>query len=223
MKYLKIMPLIEKEQKTFATIISDGTLRVQSTEDDPHARKREWELKDGTKGVKYERIYKGLTGKIINVEFYDGDYGKSLNITFEKDSPNEDDIIVAIGTATNFAEDLMKKLPSINFAEPVTFSPYSFVGDDGKTKKGVTVWQGEEGGKEKIQNFFYDPDKKKNTNKFPNPEGNVKEYDSDDWKIYFTKTRKFLVKYIEDNIIPKFESKKLEELGDEIKAEDIPM
>ena len=62
----------------------------------------------------------------------------------------------------------------------------------------------------KIDNFFYDKTLKENINGYPNPEfkknkktGEVKPFDSDDWKIYFISARKFLEEYMTDNILPK--------------------
>lgn len=186
------MGLEKKERKNYATIISDGSIRVPSTEDDPSAVKREYETSDGKKGVKYEEVYDTLSGVIQDINFFDGDFGKVLNVTI-------DDITLSINTNVNFGEDFMKKLPNIDLNEEVYLSPYSFEDDKKKIRKGITVYQKGE----KLQNFFFDPENKENINGYPNPEGDIKDYSKEDWKIYFMQARKFLVKYTEENIIPK--------------------
>lgn len=175
---------------------SDGTLRMPVPEGTEGATVREYETSDGKKGVKHELVFNKLEGKITKVEFFDGEFGKLIQLTVTDDSG---DVVLSVNTSQNYGEDLMKKLPNINFDLPVAFSPYSFEDDKGKVRKGISIVQNDN----KIQNFFYDPVKQKNINGYPDPEPG-KEYDKEDWKVYFIQARKFLVKYTEDNIIPKF-------------------
>jgi hypothetical protein len=194
------MSFIEQDRKKYATILSsDGKVHVTSTENDSLAVKREYENKDKQKAIKYERVYNGLKGMINNIEFYEGDFGKMINVSIADDG-DEENTILSMSLATNFADDFMKKLPNINLAEPITLIPYAFTADNGKDKKGVTILQQ---GRKKILNFFYDPITKVNINGFPTPEGDRKTYDKDMWKIYFMQCRKFLQNYIETNILPK--------------------
>lgn len=176
---------------------SDGTLRLTVDAGTEGAKLREYETSDGKKGSKWELTFKSLSGKITNIQTYEGDYGKNLLVTLSYDGGED---TISFNTATPFGEDFMKKLPNINLDEYVTIAPYSFVDDNGKTRKGVTVSQGDV----KLQNYFYDVEKKKNLHKYPEPEGDVSKFDKDDWKIYFTKCRKFLVKNTEDNFLPAF-------------------
>lgn len=198
------MGLIEKDFKTYANIISDGSIRIKCDENDEKAVKRDWELKDGTKGTKFERVYKGISGMIIDISFHDADFGKMLHVTFESDEDGKPDTTLTLNTNSNFAQDLMKKLPNVDLNKKVSLSPYSFEDDKGKIRKGIVVWQGEDGKKEKIQSFFYDPETQKATNGIPVPQGDTKKFDSDDWKMYFTVVKKFLVSYIEEKIIYNF-------------------
>jgi len=179
---------------------SDGTLRLVVPEGTEGAKFREYEYKDSktgetVKGSKWELIFKSLSGKITNIQQYDGDYGMNLMVTLTYDGGED---TISIGTATPFGEDFMKKLPNIKLEEFVTFSPFAFTDDNGKMRKGISITQGDE----KIKNFFYDAEKKKNLNKYPNPDGKVDEYTKDDWKIYFMQARKFLIKYTEENFLP---------------------
>ena len=184
--------LTKNDSKTYVSILGDGSLRVQVQEGTPDAVRREFEKSDGTKGVKHELVYDALSGKITNVSFFEGDYGKLLQV---KITDKGSSVYLSLSTSLNFGEDLMKKLPNINLDEDVKLVPYSFEDDNGKTKKGITVYQN----KEKVKNFFFDADNKKNINGYPDPEGDIGKYDSDDWKLYFISARKFLVEYTEKN------------------------
>lgn len=197
------MALTKGDEKKFVSILSDGSLRLPVVEGTEGAIKREYEMSDKTMGVKHELVFKSLSGVITDIAFFEGDFGKLIQVTFfDKEAEVEaQEFVLSIGTATNFGEDLLKKLPSVDLTKEVTLTPYSFEDDRGKTRRGVTLLQDGE----KITNFFYDIEKKKNINKYPDPEGDTKTYDSDDWKMYFTKARKFLVKYAEDNLVKKEE------------------
>ena len=88
----------------------------------------------------------------------------------------------------------MKKLPAINLSQPVKLIPYSFEDEKGKSKKGVTVYQGEN----KIDSYYWDKMEKKSINGMPEPEGDTSKFDSDDWKMHFMVVRKFLIKEVEN-------------------------
>lgn len=194
-----------RSYKTFASIISDGSIRVKTDESNPLAVKRDWELADGTKGTKYELVYTELSGVIQDIEFRDGDYGTSLNIAFQ-DNEGEP-IILTMNIESTYAEDLMKKLPAIDYLREVTVKPYSFEDDNKRLKRGISVSQGEI----KVKNFFYDADKKTNLHDYPAiPKDHG--WDKNDWKIYFLTTRKFLKKFTEEVVIPAIPKLSTEEL-----------
>lgn len=176
---------------------SDGTLRLSVPEGTEGAVYREYETSDGKKGSKWELIFKSLCGRITNLQMFDGDYGKNLLVTLAY-TGGEDTI--SFNTTTPFGEDFMKKLPNINLDEFVTIAPYNFTDDNGKVRKGVTVTQGDV----KLSNYFYNPEEKKNLHGYPEPEGDTSMYDKDDWKIYFTQCRKFLVKNVEEKFLPAY-------------------
>lgn len=185
----------------YVYILSDGLLREKVNEGAEGAELRKWTSKDGSKsGEKWERTYKDMTGFITAVKFDEGEYGEQIQVTFED---GEDKVILTLPVASNFGEDLMKKLPAVNFEEKVTVSPYAFTADNGKDKRGVNLYQKSD----KVSNFFYDFEKKEVINGFPTPEGDTKEYSKDDWKIHFLQVRKFLVKYTKERIVPRFTSK----------------
>lgn len=169
--------------KEFVSIIG-GKFRKQVEEGTPESIKREYEKSDGSKGVKYELVFHSVEGIISDISFVDTDFGKVCHIGI-------DGVTVSTGTDGRYFADIVKRLAGADLSKPVTLKPYDFEAD-GKKLTGVSVQQGGE----KLKNFFYDG--KKNLHGFPVMED--ENPDSDDWKIYFTKVKKFLVKYVEENM-----------------------
>lgn len=232
------MGYVEVDNKKYAIILSDGSVRIPTSEQNPDAVKREIETSDGRTMTKYELVKKGLKGRIIGITFKETDFGKVMNVAFHPEDFDGEQVILSLSVAQNFADDLMKKLPNVNFEKEVSLSPYSFTDDKGKLRKGITVWQLVNDGdtaQTKIESYFSDKEAKKAKNGFPEPDGDTKTYDKDDWKMYFMKTRKFLVGYTEENIIPKLannpintlaaagiKTKEVIEPTDEINVADVP-
>ena len=178
--------------KTFATVISDGSIRVQAEENEPGAVRREYEKPDKTKGMKWEKVYANLDGIINSIKFKDSDFGQFLDIEI-------DGIVLSLGTAGNFCQDLMKKLPNVKLDEVVILAPYSFTADNGKLMKGITVYQNGE----KLKSAFWDDEAKQVLHGFPTVSKEESErYQKDDWKIFFIGVKKFLINYTEKNVIP---------------------
>lgn len=191
------MALKKGEDKEYVSILADGTLRLPVPEGTEGAVTREYETSDGKKGVKHELVFKSLEGKITNVSFFEGEFGKLIQLEITDDAGS---FTLSVNTSLNFGEDILKKLPAIDLSKDVEITPYSFEDEKGKSKKGVTITQDGV----KITNFFYDVDSKKTLHKYPEvSKADSKKYDKDDWKMFFMKARKFLVKYTEDNIIKK--------------------
>jgi hypothetical protein len=177
---------------------SDGTLRLTVDEGTEGAKLRKYETSDGKEGSKWELIFKSLTGKITNLQMYEGDYGTNLMVTLSYDGGSD---TISINTNTPFGEDFMKKLPNINLDEFVTLAPYSFVDEKGKTRKGITVTQGDV----KLKDFFTDSeDYKKKLHGYPMPKGDTDKYTTDKWKLYFAEARIFLSDYTTEKFIPAF-------------------
>jgi len=203
------MSLESKELKKIITVLgSAGDFRMSVPEGTEGATKREYETSDGKKGTKTELAFKSVGGKISNVDFFDGDYGKNLMVTL--DAGDDGAVTVSLGCSTPFGEDVLKKLPNIDMNEHVVLTPYAFEGDNGKPMKGVSITQGDV----KIKNAFFDYDKKKNLLKYPAPEGDTSTFDADDWKMFFTTARKHTIKYAEENIVIQFGGVKKTELAD---------
>lgn len=183
----------------FVSILADGTLRMPVPEFTEGAVTREYETSDGKTGTKHEMVYTELSGMITKVAFFDGEYGKLLQLTIE--DGEEKPIILSVGTESNFGEDLMKKLPGIDLSVPVRIAPYSMTTDNGKTKKGVSVYQTphEFSDEVKLNNYFYNADTKTNLHGFPEiPAGRGKKpVSKEQWKMYFLEASIFLIDFIE--------------------------
>jgi hypothetical protein len=215
--------------KTFAQVISDGSIRVKVDENTPGAVKREYETPDGKTGIKWEKVYQSLSGVINSLEFKDTDYGQFMNLEV-------DGIVLSLNTEGSFAQDLMKKLPSVNLDEEIKITPYSFTGESGKNLKGVTIMQGGL----KIKSHFWDEENKKVLNGLPTVSKEASQnYQKYDWKIFFIGIKKFLINYNLTNVVPKIKPREQqfqenldkagiaapplpEDYGDEIKVDNIP-
>lgn len=194
-KYNK-MGLERVSSKTFASLVG-GRISIKAEEGADGAVKREYETSSGDKGVKWEYLYNNLRGNIQSISFVTGDYGDQIQVVVN-------DVHLSINTNSSFGSDLMKKLPNLNLEEEVNLIPWKME-KDGKIKSGLAIHQGtnqETGDPIKISDYFYDWDKKESLHDLPQPEKENKEMDSDDWKIYFLKVKKFLVDYTVKNIIP---------------------
>lgn len=192
--------LENKIEGRFVYVLSDGSIREKAEEGKPGAVRRDYEDSKGVKGTKYEYVYKSLSGQITGLSFQDGDFGLNLYVEVtDVGTTDGEPITLVLKTDSSFGEDFMKKLPNIDLTKKVKLVPYSFLDEQQRAKKGISVFVDEE----KIQGFFYDPVTKKELHGFPVVEGDRNGYDKDDWKVHFIKIRKFLVKYTEENVIPK--------------------
>ena len=202
--------------------IKEGEFKETSEESNPNAKRRDYTTKTGEEKTKFEIPSKREVGVISNivlkeVEFPNGKV-KFLEVTFN-------DTTISMSVESRHAKDFMSKLPSIDITLPVELAPYDFV-PKGKIKSlsGLTVYQS--GGK--VGSYYSDsvrnPDGTytgTSKNGMPEPEEAVKDFnrdDSDDWKMYFTQVKKFLVKETEA-----FIAKNIPEEKQEIKLEDIPV
>lgn len=206
----------------YYTII-DGTFRVQVPQNHEDAVRRDWTSKDGkNSGTKYEKHVKALFGKVESISITDGEYGKNLNIALDENEEGETPVI-SLKCEDRYGEDTLKKLPNLQKEVEYRFMPFSFVpqGEE-KEKRGLSIASKDEEGifTVKVFNFFYDPVTERNINGYPVPT----DEDAEDWPFYFKKANKFMVKYAEENVLPKFapEKKEIEYPTEEIKPEDVP-
>lgn len=208
----------------FASVLADGKIHVGATEHTEGAVKREYETSDGKSGEKWELLYTELSGTIEKVSFFEGNYGKNLQIVVRDDEDESaKPITLSIPTESNFGEDVMKKLPNINQKKVVTFAPYSFLDDKGKRKRGVTVTQESKKGEvEKIQNFYYDAKIKEVANGYPEvPKPKKgKALTKSDWRKYFGNAREFLIEDLTERLgLEDEEAEKVSDLQKKAKKE----
>jgi len=168
--------------------IIKGNLMQKSTEDNPEAVKREWKDDDGNIKVKYEVVYSKVSGIITGVEFKTGDFGEQAII---KMSDVDEKIHIYMPTGSRYFSDFAKKLPNIDLTQEIEIMPYDFEGEKGKPVKGMSV----KCCGVKVMSYYYDG--KKTINGLPQPDKDWKSYDSDDWKIFFMKEKKFLKKAVQ--------------------------
>lgn len=208
--------------------IIEGTFRQQVRPDHPEAVVREWSTPDGKSGTKYERVVHGLTGRIERIEFREGDYGKNLEITLEANDDGKHPVI-NIGTATKYGEDAVSKLPNVDFTKEVNIRPFSFhpKGDPDKTVTGLEFNQQDEEGKftVHIENAFLRKawdEAKKTMNReyldpeFPRPGADSADWDSDEWKAYYAKARRYMINAVLTSVVPKLGKGAPQEAGEEV-------
>jgi len=184
--YINIQGKVEENNVCFRKTVAEGT---------PGAKLRKYETSDGKTGEKWELWFKEVGGTITNVHFFEGDYGKNLIITL--DAGLDEPVELSLGVGTRYGEDVLKKLPNIDFNKQVILTPYGFE-SDGKTLQGVSIVQNDT----KVQGAFYNPETKENLLGMPEP-GDID--DKEDWKIYFMQARKHMIAHVEKEILPQFE------------------
>src|SRR3990167_6996342 len=126
------------EKKSYISILADGKFHEEVPIGTADSIVREYETSDGKTGSKNELVYTKIQAKITGIEFQDGEYGTNIQLALSGD---ERDVVVSVGVGSNFGEDVMKKLPAVDFSQNVELAPYSFVDENGKSKKGVTIYQ----------------------------------------------------------------------------------
>ncbi len=211
----------EGSNKKYYSVFS-GAFRTKVPEGTPEALER-----TNKNGVRvFEREVKALFGTIENVAIEDSDYGKQLKITLDA---NDEGInpILSFGVESKDGRDVLKKLPSIDLSKEVRIMPYRFKPEDKDEEiSGISITQKDEEGKYtmKVENFFFNPITKKYIHEYP-----VIDWDTaseSEKKIYKIQRDEFLLKYVEDNIVPRF-SEKPEDTGfeyptDEVDVSEIP-
>ena len=169
--------------RTFISVLADGKFHQTVPEGTVNSIKREYEDKQGGKHSKIELVYDEASGYISKLSFNENEYGKSLNIEIDGDGT------ISLNVESNFADDFMKKLPNVDLTQKVTLAPYAFEDDNKRNRRGITIYQNGS----KIENAFWDSEKKLPKGELPKAEGDTEGFDKDDWKMHFMRVRKFLV------------------------------
>lgn len=205
-----------KKQANFYTI-KEGTFRLKSTKDDPEAKPRPFvNPKTKAEGVAYERVYKSLYGPITNVAFTestldDGTVLRGLNISLGKDESGIEQI-ASLSFNSRFVSDFLRKLPAIDLTREVKLSPWKK-----EDRSAFYVDQADDNGEFviRVNDFFLEVKEDKKGNKiYKNLHGLPEPTDEDksDWPFYFKKVEKFLVKYVTEHVLPKFQADKTQRI-----------
>ena len=177
--------------------VINGSLMQKSEESNPLAVAREYEDANGNKQVKHELVYDGVSGRVVGMSFKEGKFGEQFTLVIQD---GDEKFEIHMPTSGKYFADFGKKIPNVNLNEDIEFTPYSLVNDAGKTLQGVTIRQNGE----KLTSYFWNG--KKSINGMPDvTKAERSGYDSDDWKMFFIKVKKFLKKTIQAIEIPTVE------------------
>lgn len=184
---------------------------LKTEKEDPRAVPRPYtNPKTKEDGTAYELVFPALNGIISNIYLSeklldDGTRLKSLNIKLGEDEDGTEQI-ATMCEDDRFASDFLAKLPNIDLESGVRLSPFDFQPEKGGRKVGLTVQQEDEGRMTKRKSFFVEEVLDGTTTKYNNLHGYPEATDEDkkDWPFYYKKVNKFLIKYAEQNILPKF-------------------
>lgn len=182
------------ESNVLYLTIAQGNMVEKSTEDNPGAKRREYEKSDGSKGVKFEVHHRNLTGRVAGIDFKDSDFGEQFVLTL---SAGGEKAKLTVGVDSNYFTDFAKRFKNVDLTKDITINPYDMERDNGKKNRGISVKQGED----KIMNGYWDGSK--TLHGFPEVSDDEKSgYDKDDWKMFFIKVKKFLKKEMESVVLP---------------------
>lgn len=200
----------EAKKKANYYQIKEGSFRLKTTKEDPQAVPRPYtNPKTKTEGVAYERVFPALNGIISNIFFSeillkDGTKLRSLNIKLGEDEEGTEQI-ATMPEDSRFATDFLAKLPNIDLKIPVRFAPYDFEPEKGPRKVGISILQEGDDAPSKIKSFFIEETLVGTQTKYTNLHGypEATEEDKSDWPFFYKKVNKFLIKYAQQNILPK--------------------
>lgn len=205
------MSRVEKDtnsNKMYLKIV-DGSLRQKASEGHPEAIRRDWTA-GGESGTVWEIPSKAAFGIITDVSFYEGEKDgrkfTTLNITLDENEDGKVPVLTA-GIDTKYAQEILKKLPNVDFENEVRIRPYSYLkeGDD-KNTVGVEITQrgSDNTFSKKVNDYFYDWDKREVKHGYPKPPKEKEDMTSKDWRRYFEDANDFVIEYIKSKIVPKF-------------------
>lgn len=222
------MSRIEKEQganKIFLKIV-EGSLRQKVSEGHPEAVLRKWQA-GGESGEIWEVPSKAAYGKITNVSFYEGeaDGRKFTTLNIELDENEDGKIpVITCGVSTKYAQHILSKLPNIRPDEEVRIRPYSYLkegNDKNTTGVEITRRDGQDQFTLKVNDFFYDWDKREVKNGYPEVPKAKEDMTSKDWRRYFEDANDYVIDYIKTKVIPKFEKESAKAQSKGVDAEEV--
>lgn len=204
------MGLMEQEKGgRLLYVLADGKLREKVEEGTDGAKLRVVKDDDGTvKAEKWELTYPGITGFITGVSTYDGDYGTNINIAMKDE--NDEEFVVSLNSKSKYGEDFLHKLPKVDFAKEISLKPYNFTAEGDRKMAGITMIQSEE----KLTNAFNwkDPNGEwQSVDGYPQVDEKKKPKNSDQWMVFFTQRREWLIEHLTEKGLLTTQEAKAEE------------
>jgi len=198
---------ISGSNKPYLSIVG-GNIVQKVDKETPGARHREYELKDGGKGEKWELVFMNWTGKIKNIFFKETDYGEVCNIDLG-------DAVLTLNTSSRYFTDFACKVLNADLNQEMVFHPYDMEIEGGKKRQGISLQQNGN----KLTNYFWDG--KKIGNGFPEVDEMKKEkLKKNYWKTYFAEVEAFLIEKLQELKITESEKKPV--ILSEVDSSDIP-
>lgn len=117
----------------------------------------------------FEKPVRAVFGRIEGIEIVDGNFGKQILITLDKNEGGENPVLSFIAESKD-GRDVMKKLPAIDFSKEVKIAPYRFTpADKDEEISGISISHQDSEGQftQKVGNFYFDPIKKVYINGYP--------------------------------------------------------
>jgi len=144
-------------------------------------------LKDGK--VVHELIYTFVEGLLSNIELNEGDYGKQWIFHIED---GKESYALQVSEASGYGDDLLTKIPALEKNNTYRFIPYEYTKKD-KKRTGVKIQKGDDIITSCYHKFTQEQDGWKVETTDPNyPKPEKDKMDSEEWKIYFMRVRKYL-------------------------------
>lgn len=179
---------LNKNERISFLKISDGKVRMKTTQDDPQAEERFDSINNK---YMYERVYSSCEGYLrdIKVQTHD-EYGTMYNLIMF-DPQDGAKYSLSVSEDSRYFQSLCMLLPNVDFAKSLTVKPFSF-----KNDKSQNIGLSFEQDGEKVANYYKDWDEKSETSTAKNGledfDFSEVKGDKEETKILQMRLRKFL-------------------------------
>lgn len=186
------------EQKRYLYILADGQLHEKAEEGAEGAKKRIHEKEDKTIVEKWEYSYPGIVGTIVDVKFYESDYGTNVLVDINDEDDNE--FVLSLKAASRYGEAFMEALPNLDLNKEVDITVYSFPDKKNKDRRvqGMTIKQDDE----KVRSAFKKYDEDTKTWSYPIKgyptvdQKKAEKYNTEKWKLHYANVNIWLQDYL---------------------------
>ena len=192
---------LDDNQKSYYLTMSEGKARQKVEESTPGATSRiVTNPETNVSKPVWELVYKSAEGYITGIEeLVDKFKNRVIKISMYKQDDDEN-FTLQLRTNSGYGSAFFEIIPNVDFSMPVRIVGYSFI-PEGKTKNktGVNIFQP----KDSLDLEFTVKLSKKWTKENPGLKPQWDPEEVDQWKL---DTRKFLIKYMTENVLPKIQS-----------------